>query len=143
MWRIAKRSGGGGAGFERAVRFWPERRNVSTMSPSVGVHPIGRRGGRAQPDDAALLFQIAALPPRRGGPDVAANSLQQPAWRKSTASTQGDCVEVALVGGQILVRDSKDPDGPRLCFAATEWAAFISGAKAGEFDLTGRPDAQR
>ncbi|MET9066162.1 DUF397 domain-containing protein [Streptosporangium sandarakinum] len=34
----------------------------------------------------------------------------------------------------IAVRDSKDPDGPKLFFAPTEWDAFLDGAKAGEFD---------
>jgi hypothetical protein len=37
-------------------------------------------------------------------------------WRKaSRSSAQGnDCVEVAANGLVIAVRDSKDPDGPRL-----------------------------
>ena len=58
-------------------------------------------------------------------------------WRKSKrSSAQGnDCVEVAELGdGGRLVRDSKDPDGPRLQFTASEWQAFIAGVKAGEFD---------
>ncbi|WP_432924810.1 DUF397 domain-containing protein [Microbispora sp. CA-135349] len=32
------------------------------------------------------------------------------------------------------VRDSKDPDRPKLLFTPTEWLAFIGGVKAGEFD---------
>ncbi len=56
-------------------------------------------------------------------------------WRKSTRSNgQGQCVEVAEFSDSVAVRDSKDPEGPVLVFAPGEWRAFISGARAGEFD---------
>ncbi|ETK33779.1 Scr1 family TA system antitoxin-like transcriptional regulator [Microbispora sp. ATCC PTA-5024] len=59
-------------------------------------------------------------------------------WRKATRSnTVGNqCVEVALLRGGIAVRDSKDPEGPRLMFSPGEWEAFIDGVKGGEFDLS-------
>jgi hypothetical protein len=37
----------------------------------------------------------------------------------------------------VLVRDSKDPAGPRLAFTAAEWVAFLAGVKACEFDRFG------
>ncbi|MFF4489577.1 DUF397 domain-containing protein [Streptomyces sp. NPDC001544] len=48
-------------------------------------------------------------------------------WIKSTYSTaEGpDCVEVAAVPDHILVRDSKNPDGPRLALTPTAWATFL------------------
>lgn len=57
-------------------------------------------------------------------------------WRKSRYSSGngGNCVEVALVGDTVAVRDSKDPNGPVLTFTRAEWAAFLAGAKDGEFD---------
>lgn len=58
-------------------------------------------------------------------------------WRKSSlsADTNGECVEVASFGGgQVGVRDSKDPDGGHLTFTRTELAAWIMAAKAGELD---------
>lgn len=57
-------------------------------------------------------------------------------WRKSTRSNgnSGDCVEFAQADGMIGLRDSKDPAGPVLVFTSSEWAAFIAGAKLGEFD---------
>jgi hypothetical protein len=56
-------------------------------------------------------------------------------WRKASASGKnGAYVEVAEQGDQHLMRDSKDPAGPVLAFTQAEWAAFIAGAKAGEFD---------
>ncbi|MEL3949919.1 DUF397 domain-containing protein [Streptomyces sp. LNU-CPARS28] len=48
-------------------------------------------------------------------------------WRKSTHST-GDgpeCVEVAATLEAILIRDSKNPDGPRLTLTPAAWADFI------------------
>jgi hypothetical protein len=63
--------------------------------------------------------------------------LSRAAWRKSSFSgyANKNCVEVAPVGGQIAVRDSKDPAGPALLFTRAEWSAFLLGANAGEFDL--------
>jgi Domain of unknown function (DUF397) len=58
-------------------------------------------------------------------------------WRKSTRSSGGDnCVEVAIAGdGSVGVRDSKQHGlGPVLDFTPTEWEAFVSGVKDGEFD---------
>ena len=37
--------------------------------------------------------------------------------------------------GAVAVRDSKDPDGPKLAFGLDEWLAFTAGVKAGEFFL--------
>ncbi|OFB43220.1 DUF397 domain-containing protein [Frankia sp. B2] len=56
-------------------------------------------------------------------------------WVKSTYSKDGSaCVEVAtLPDGGRAVRDSKDPEGPVLRFTASEWSAFIAGARDGEF----------
>ena len=49
------------------------------------------------------------------------------AWRKSSHSGAGnDCVEIALVADGAAVRDSKNPDGPRLRFADNQWADFLA-----------------
>ncbi len=54
-------------------------------------------------------------------------------WRKSSYSGDngGNCVEVGTAGLAVAVRDSKDPDGPRLAFAADTWKAFAEQVKAG------------
>jgi hypothetical protein len=52
------------------------------------------------------------------------------AWRKSSHSggQGGQCVEVAVAApvSAVAVRDSKDPDGPRLLLDAAAWRAFTS-----------------
>ena len=57
-------------------------------------------------------------------------------WVKSSLSfSNGNCVEVAsLPGGEIGVRDGKDPDGPVLTFTPGQWGAFVGRARLGEFD---------
>jgi hypothetical protein len=56
------------------------------------------------------------------------------AWRKSSNSGDGECVEVAIAAGAVGIRDSKNPDAGTLVFTAGEWYAFIRGVKSGEFD---------
>jgi hypothetical protein len=58
-------------------------------------------------------------------------------WRTSSYSNNGgQCVQVARnLPGIVAVRDSKDRSGPALAFTREEWAAFISGAHDGKFDL--------
>jgi hypothetical protein len=56
-------------------------------------------------------------------------------WRKSSRSGTSNCVEVALHGALVLVRDSKDPLGPVLTFSKDEWDAFLAGVRRGEFHL--------
>lgn len=57
-------------------------------------------------------------------------------WRKSRHSGQlGNCVETAVLdGGDVAMRNSRHPDGPALIFTRGEMAAFLAGAKDGEFD---------
>ncbi len=52
-------------------------------------------------------------------------------WRKATCSSGngGNCVEVATAGRTVAVRDSRDPDGPRLAFAPRAWRAFAARVK--------------
>jgi hypothetical protein len=56
-------------------------------------------------------------------------------WHKSTFSGTNGCLEVAFVGGQVSIRDSKDRSGPVLTFSPTEWEAFLAGVRDGQFDV--------
>jgi hypothetical protein len=56
-------------------------------------------------------------------------------WRKSSYSSGngGQCVEIARnLPGVVAVRDSKDPDGPKLVFTPDEWSAFTAEIRAAE-----------
>jgi hypothetical protein len=65
-----------------------------------------------------------------------ATGLGQISWLKSRHSNpSGNCVEVAcLPTGEIAVRNSRFPTGPALLYTQAEIAAFLQGAKDGEFD---------
>lgn len=67
---------------------------------------------------------------------VPADELGGVLWRKSSASNpSGNCVELAkLPDGAIAVRNSRDPSGPALIYTRAEMAAFLRGAKDGDFD---------
>lgn len=58
-----------------------------------------------------------------------------PIWRKSSrsGSSGGHCVEVAAAGGEVWIRDSKDPAGPRLVIPGLGWERFLEGIRAGAF----------
>lgn len=57
-------------------------------------------------------------------------------WIKASRSNdQGNCVEQRRHGGLVEVRDTKDGgSGPVLRFTGDEFAAWLDGAKRGEFD---------
>jgi Domain of unknown function (DUF397) len=59
-------------------------------------------------------------------------------WRKSSRSGNngGNCVEVARnLPRVVAVRDSKNPEGPKLVFTTAEWDSFTAAVRAGEFGL--------
>jgi hypothetical protein len=53
--------------------------------------------------------------------------LEKPriAWRRSTKSGGGNCVEVAVAGGSVLIRDSGNPDGVVLSLPPAVWSALL------------------
>jgi Domain of unknown function (DUF397) len=95
------------------------------LSPLVGAPP--RR---------TLLWAVRTLSlgvRRQGVGLMPDNDTVQ--WRTSSYCDTSLCVEVTVADGAVLVRQSGDPDGPRLSFSPAEWRAFIRGAADGEFDL--------
>lgn len=57
-------------------------------------------------------------------------------WRKSTKSGSdgGTCVEVAELNSDVAVRDSKDPDGPKLAFGRAAFSTLARDIRAGRYD---------
>lgn len=73
-------------------------------------------------------------PPTNGTPVTELPPLR---WQKSRRSNpSGNCVELApLPGGAgIALRNSRHPDGPALVYTMEEIAAFVLGARDGDFD---------
>jgi hypothetical protein len=59
-----------------------------------------------------------------------------PPWIKvSRSGSEGQCVELRTREGDVEVRDSKAGEAsPILRFTPAEFAAFLDGARNGEFD---------
>jgi hypothetical protein len=56
------------------------------------------------------------------------NCVEVGVWRKASYSggNGGGCVEVASAAkAAVAVRDSKDPNGPKLAFVPSAWESFI------------------
>jgi hypothetical protein len=57
------------------------------------------------------------------------HDLSHAAWRKSTHSGSGNCIETAPGPSGITVRDSADPYGPILAFTYRAWTRFVAARK--------------
>lgn len=89
------------------------------------------------------LWRKSSFSGDNGGNCVEVTELEHVALTTEHGSGQGTGgpVHKAGQGRLIAVRDSKDPDGPKLFFTSDEWTAFIRGVKADEFDLEDAPSA--
>ncbi len=74
--------------------------------------------------------------PKPAAPAPAPAKLAGVCWQKSRHSnSQGACVELAgLPGGDIAIRNSRDPGGAVLFYTKAEIRALIEGVKEGDFD---------
>lgn len=50
-------------------------------------------------------------------------------WRTSSRSGGGSCVQVATDAERVLIRDSKDPDGPVLAVSHDAFRGFVAFAR--------------
>jgi hypothetical protein len=57
------------------------------------------------------------------------------AWRKSTKSAPSNCVEVAVVDGSVLIRDSVNPTGVVLKLPPGVWSGFLTRTRGEDFGL--------
>ncbi len=58
--------------------------------------------------------------------------LSRVTWRKASYSGNGGaCIEVGTSPRTVAVRDSKDPEGPKLAFTPGRWQEFTRSIKTG------------
>jgi len=81
-----------------------------------------------------VLSTSSKIPTGNGYSTMSPSAQGQSAWRKSSKCANSECVEIAREQDMILVRDSKSPETTALRYTKEEFAAFLDGAKAGEFD---------
>ena len=87
------------------------------------------RANAFPPGDTRALIAglIDRLALSRGTPTVTWSAMTGTGWRKSSSSGAGnDCVEIANRGKDVLVRDSKNPDGGVVRFDPVEWTVFLN-----------------
>lgn len=62
-------------------------------------------------------------------------NIRRAEWSKSTySSANGQCVEVARnLSGVVAVRDSKNPEGPKLLISPAEWQIFLGRLRDRQF----------
>ena len=80
-------------------------------------------------DNSHVTWRKASYSGGNGG-----DCVEVGACRKATYSgaNGGECVEVSSTPAALVaVRDSKDPDGPRLAFSPAGWQAFTRQLKHG------------
>jgi hypothetical protein len=58
-------------------------------------------------------------------------------WRKSTRSSNGGetCVELARTPRSVAVRDSKNPDGPRIEMSRRSLDRLLTDVKQGKYNI--------
>ncbi|MFB7846196.1 DUF397 domain-containing protein [Streptomyces sp. NPDC002466] len=69
---------------------------------------------------------------RKRGESIVQDASVLSAWRKSSYSgaSSGDCLEVNDdCTACVPVRDSKNPHGPAVVFAASAWTPFVTAVK--------------
>jgi hypothetical protein len=62
------------------------------------------------------------------------SGISRSPWHKAHRCANSSCLEVSFRGENILLRDSKNPEGAVVTCTRPDWLAFVDGVKAGDFD---------
>src|SRR4051794_21897126 len=115
-------------GVARAGRGWPAR-SVDGRS-AAGAESGGRRSAAGMPAlkngdqlGEAMICDVGVHFLRER---VRVRSPSVPVWVKSSKCEASNCVEVADIGHEVLVRSSVCPDGPMLRVSRRDWGAFVA-----------------
>ncbi|MFI5959748.1 DUF397 domain-containing protein [Cryptosporangium sp. NPDC051539] len=57
-------------------------------------------------------------------------------WRKSSSSVDQGCVEIAVHGAHVMVRDSKSPSATVLGVNRRQWLEFLDAVRTDEWQLS-------
>ena len=57
------------------------------------------------------------------------NACVEVTWNKSSYCRNATCVEIGHTEDEVLMRDSKDPEGPVLRFTRSQWQEFVQSLK--------------
>lgn len=60
-----------------------------------------------------------------------------PAFRTASYCASNECVEVGQRDDMVVLRDSTQPLGTLLHYAAADWGSFVRRIKAGRLDSLG------
>ena len=58
------------------------------------------------------------------------NEVSTTTWQRSSFCSSGACVEVAMVGDDVAMRDGKNTDIPALVFSKADWNTFLDQVAA-------------
>jgi hypothetical protein len=56
-------------------------------------------------------------------------------WRKSSASGNGGCVEVAFDASEVHVRDTENRQGGFLSVSPSAWSDLVEAIRHGHYDM--------
>ncbi|GIE34492.1 hypothetical protein Ait01nite_075370 [Actinoplanes italicus] len=65
--------------------------------------------------------------------NIEESAAEARSWYSSSFCSNSSCVEVCFMDDGVLLRDSKNPRGPRLEFSRSEWHEFLDGIGKGDF----------
>ncbi|WP_253874549.1 DUF397 domain-containing protein [Actinomadura rupiterrae] len=86
----------------------------------------GNTGGQCV-EVADIAWRTSSHSTNTGGQCVEVGDV---AWQRSSHSgAGGNCVEVAGAAAVVAVRDSQDPEGPKLLLSASAWTELLSRAR--------------
>lgn len=104
-----------------------------TLKPSAGVGsaPVWSKSSYST-NDGPDCVEVAWVKSSHSAGNN--NDCVEVGWLKSSHSSNDGpaCVEVKASDEAILIRDSKDPEGPHLHITPTEWSAFLEYAASQE-----------
>lgn len=72
--------------------------------------------------------------PTAYGDGMDGESAGEPTWRTARRCDGGQCVEVGVLAGYVLIRSSADRSGGRVTLSRAGWQMFVDGVKGGDLD---------